>query len=492
EGFRRAAMREIAPRGKGGLRGAEAAEWGRRPHLRPRLRARRALRHAMGPRQGHRLARRHGQQPRYINGLREGAVPHTLCADRGEGRHVAIEWHLELLKEFPRDLMSLKRAQLICFYSGRLDTSLKFVEQVLPENQDQNYIYGMLAFPLLELGRIDEAERAARKGLAINKNGCWSQHNLCHVFQQECHFKEATELMKSSSPPWEANPRLVARRCLLLGRVSLMDTKRQQVMQKAIQMIGASDEQVDVFNAGEISNEPFKSMGSLSIEGYSTWLLPPPSELHPEPWECSSSSLPAWNVISSNRPCSSAQRLQPRRAAAAEDDMKSTSEPQDDDDDDDAALDGRRQFLLQAESGASESSSPSSVAGPGLQPGTSAATLPSIISAMRVTSWSVMSSSATISAATLSEPEVDAAVLRPPPLDRDVETCNTLTVVVFLLVEQHVDVVEPTVIVVTLRRRSVLAVVVVDAVRRQAVARHGAIAAGLVVDASRLMQIVVH
>lgn len=56
------------------------------------------------------------------------------------------------------------------------------LDQVLPENQDQNYIYGMLAFPLLELGRMDDAEKAARKGLAINKNDCWSQHNVCGWF----------------------------------------------------------------------------------------------------------------------------------------------------------------------------------------------------------------------------------------------------------------------------------------------------------------------
>jgi len=110
----------------------------------------------------------------------------------------------QLLKKFPRDLLSLKRAQLICFYSGKPDLSLKFVEQVLPENQDQNYIYGMLAFPLLELGKMAEAERAARKGLAINKNDVWSQHNLCHVFQQECRFREATEFMESCSPSWMA------------------------------------------------------------------------------------------------------------------------------------------------------------------------------------------------------------------------------------------------------------------------------------------------
>jgi hypothetical protein len=62
----------------------------------------------------------------------ERAVFRALSALIGEERdeQVAIERHFELLKEFPRDLMSLKRAQLICFYMGRPDTSLKFVEQV--------------------------------------------------------------------------------------------------------------------------------------------------------------------------------------------------------------------------------------------------------------------------------------------------------------------------------------------------------------------------
>ncbi|BAT00361.1 Os07g0185100 [Oryza sativa Japonica Group] len=152
---------------------------------------------------------------------------------------------------------------------------------------------------------------------------------------------------------------------------------------------------------------PLMFMTSLSLPmACCSWLLPPVSEELPCKC-CSSSSSSAWNVISSNRPCSSAHRLQPWRSAAAADDMKSTSEPQDDDDD--AA---GRQFLQQAAAappGASGSSPPptrsssssSSVAGPGLQPGTSAATLPSISWAMRVTSWSVMSSSATISAATV-------------------------------------------------------------------------------------------
>lgn len=46
----------------------------------------------------------------------------------------------------------------------------------MPHNQDQDYVYGMLAFPLLELGRMSEAEMAARKGFELNKNDPWSQH----------------------------------------------------------------------------------------------------------------------------------------------------------------------------------------------------------------------------------------------------------------------------------------------------------------------------
>lgn len=45
-------------------------------------------------------------------------------------------------------------------------------------NQEECYVYGMLAFPLLELGRMDEAEAAARKGLAIYKEDIWAQHNV--------------------------------------------------------------------------------------------------------------------------------------------------------------------------------------------------------------------------------------------------------------------------------------------------------------------------
>ncbi|KAK9116917.1 hypothetical protein Sjap_015864 [Stephania japonica] len=128
------------------------------------------------------------------------AVSSLFGSDRDDD--VAFELHKKLLKQFPKDLVSLKRAQLLCFYMGRPDLSLALVEQVLPQNREESYAYGMLSFPLLELGRMAEASEAAKKGYEINPNDVWSQHNLCHVFQYECDFQEAVEFMKKCSSSW--------------------------------------------------------------------------------------------------------------------------------------------------------------------------------------------------------------------------------------------------------------------------------------------------
>ncbi|KAL8518841.1 hypothetical protein ACS0TY_009983 [Phlomoides rotata] len=128
------------------------------------------------------------------------ALMYFISPDRDDD--LAVEMHSKLLHNFPRDLVSLKRAQVLCFYMGRPDLSLELVEQVLSLNEGEDYIYGMLAFPLLELGRMEDAEKAGKKGYEINKNDCWSQHALCHVYQYECRFKEAVEFMNNCAQSW--------------------------------------------------------------------------------------------------------------------------------------------------------------------------------------------------------------------------------------------------------------------------------------------------
>ncbi|CAN1151353.1 Tetratricopeptide repeat protein 38 [Linum perenne] len=85
---------------------------------------------------------------------------------------------------------------------GRPDLSLDLVLKVLPHVEGEDYVYGMLSFSLLELGRITEAEDAARKGYEINRNDYWAQHALCHVLQYQCRFREAVQFMEDCSPSW--------------------------------------------------------------------------------------------------------------------------------------------------------------------------------------------------------------------------------------------------------------------------------------------------
>ncbi|CAN8291658.1 unnamed protein product [Cochlearia groenlandica] len=117
---------------------------------------------------------------------------------------VALELHSKLLLKFPRDLLSWKRVEILCFYMGRPDLSLPLFEKIRPENQEQDYVYGMLAFPLMELGHLEEAEKAARKGYEINKNDSWAHHCLCHVLQTQCCFTEAVEFMEGCSASWDS------------------------------------------------------------------------------------------------------------------------------------------------------------------------------------------------------------------------------------------------------------------------------------------------
>ncbi|KAL4303938.1 hypothetical protein GQ457_10G025140 [Hibiscus cannabinus] len=82
------------------------------------------------------------------------AINYLFSHDRDDD--VAVELHSKLLRDFPRDLASLKRAQLLCFYMGRADLSLDLVQQ------------------------------------------------LCHVLQYECRYKEAVQFMEECSKSWSS------------------------------------------------------------------------------------------------------------------------------------------------------------------------------------------------------------------------------------------------------------------------------------------------
>eukprot|EP00249_Psilotum_nudum_P012520 c23829_g1_i1 orf=81-1568(+) len=120
-----------------------------------------------------------------------------------EGQNeVALDLHFKLLVKFPRDLVSLKRFQVLCFKMGKPDEALKAALQVQTANYEVAYIYGMLAFPLVEVHRMNDAEVAARQGLEIEPRDAWAQHALCHVLHHQCRFSEAIAFMEENSYSW--------------------------------------------------------------------------------------------------------------------------------------------------------------------------------------------------------------------------------------------------------------------------------------------------
>ncbi|KAI5084235.1 hypothetical protein GOP47_0000404 [Adiantum capillus-veneris] len=121
---------------------------------------------------------------------------------------VAAQWEAALaaystiLDHYPKDLFSLKRAQVLCFYMGKCEESLRLSSKVLPSNKEEAYIHGMHAFALLETRRFAEAERAARKALMIRSTDKWAQHALCHVLQYRCLFPEVVQFMEENKDSW--------------------------------------------------------------------------------------------------------------------------------------------------------------------------------------------------------------------------------------------------------------------------------------------------
>ncbi|CAN6802839.1 unnamed protein product [Brassica oleracea var. botrytis] len=113
-------------------------------------------------------------------------VTYLISEDKDDD--LAFEMHIELLKRFPKDLVSLKRAQVLSFQMAKPVPFLNLVQQVLPENQDESYIHGMLAFPLLELGRMEEAAAASRKGYGINKEDALAHHCVSCFKQVDISF----------------------------------------------------------------------------------------------------------------------------------------------------------------------------------------------------------------------------------------------------------------------------------------------------------------
>lgn len=105
----------------------------------------------------------------------------------------------------PRDLLAVKRAQLLAFIDG--DAELMLAATAHPEvrraNAGRPYFHGLLAFALEQCGRLEEAEAEGRRGTEVCPGDSWSHHAVAHSLYFQCRLEECVDWMLSLCGHWD-------------------------------------------------------------------------------------------------------------------------------------------------------------------------------------------------------------------------------------------------------------------------------------------------
>jgi tetratricopeptide (TPR) repeat protein len=114
----------------------------------------------------------------------------------------AVQLHEEQARLCPRDLASVKLGQYHLFNQGNGPGMLRLALSALPHAGDVAYLHGMAAFGWEQCHLLDEAERAARRALALCPKEPWAQHALAHVMLTQGRLREGRQFMQDVSPTW--------------------------------------------------------------------------------------------------------------------------------------------------------------------------------------------------------------------------------------------------------------------------------------------------
>ena len=127
------------------------------------------------------------------------AVAHWAAGDITQ----ALALHEALALQQPRDLVSVKLGQYHAFNRGDSPTMLRLALHALPANADVPALHGMLAFGWEQCHRLDKAEAAARRALALQPDEPWAQHALAHVLLTDGRLAEGAAFMAQASAGWQ-------------------------------------------------------------------------------------------------------------------------------------------------------------------------------------------------------------------------------------------------------------------------------------------------
>jgi hypothetical protein len=107
-----------------------------------------------------------------------------------------------IVREHPRDLAALKLAQYLLFNRGDSPGMLRLALLSEAAAADVPHWHGMAAFGYEQCHLLREAERAARRAIAMRRDEPWAHHALAHVMLTEGRMAEGRAFMTEMSDTW--------------------------------------------------------------------------------------------------------------------------------------------------------------------------------------------------------------------------------------------------------------------------------------------------
>lgn len=111
--------------------------------------------------------------------------------------------HEDMSTQWPRDLLSAKIGQLHAFGHGDAEGILRIGERIVAANTENHYVWAMHAFGLEECNRLDEAEAAARKAIAMERRDPWAHHAVAHCLEARGRMVDGVAFLAEMSDTWE-------------------------------------------------------------------------------------------------------------------------------------------------------------------------------------------------------------------------------------------------------------------------------------------------
>lgn len=127
------------------------------------------------------------------------------CEDRGDLAVLRLE---ALLQAYPLDILALRIAHYLHFYSGipaRMRDSTARVLAAWPtDHYHFGYLLGMHAFGLEESGDYEAALAFGQRAVVRNPADIWATHAVAHVYQMQQKFQQGLDWLESLNAHWRS------------------------------------------------------------------------------------------------------------------------------------------------------------------------------------------------------------------------------------------------------------------------------------------------